>query len=355
MSRFLSPLLCVFALLGSLRAEQPPDPVAQGLLLLADPRADVHEPALCALVAGAPPERIEAALKGAPTPETLDRLERARHLIRVAASFAAAPAEGATRWMWLEEALSEGGGACAHAMLRRAGQPPLAAQRLLAEREAARGATQEYLAAAYENAFSPGPVVATAARRGASLVPHLLRLLASGPWREWPPGLRVMNQRFACWLLQALKPLEAVPYLLLHVSAPSATLQFDVLETLRALTGDPAWAMESRGGSAFDAAVAHVVPFWKRNGAALAGPARWMALDSLRHERDYLVSRAADPGHRENMFVEGAPDPHEWLYDFLARLGIYQRPSRAGLPPAEATAPAARLQELARAWHDLRG
>ncbi len=337
----LCALLLPLLVPGGAWAGDAPDPVSQALRLVGDARPELREAALRALVVGAPRERVEAARRdaaasGPQAAERLAGLARASHLIGVASRYAAAPAESVERWMWLEEAHADGGSLAGDAMLVRAGLGGEERERVLAARSTARADVLAYLDAAYAQAFDPAPVVGAAAKRGRAQVPALLRVLAGSPWREWPAGLRVMNQRFACGLLEALGAREAVPYLLMHVRAPSAWLQFDVLRALGTLTGDPAWTREpTTGRDRFEEVVAYAPTFWTREGAAHAAAARWLALDALAHERDWRLSRAADPTHRENAGVDGGPDPHEWVFGFLVGLGAVERPAAAGASAAE--------------------
>lgn len=332
----------------------PPDPLAQAVTWLGHADGAVRQRAFDVLVERADAARLVDPTSPAPTPLVREALHGARYLVGLAERLKAAPAGRTARYVVLEEALRSSWSAHVEALLARAGLGPADARRLLAERAAARVAYDAYFEAAWESMMDPRAAVAAAVKVGPALVPHLVAPLAVAPWltlEAWPQGEIAIRQRMSCWALQALRSPEAVPYLLAHVDAPSATLQFDVLTALAAITGDATWKVDV---GATDRLRALRTSWWARAGKPHASAARSWGLDALREATAYLVTVTSDPGQRRSVGADGGPDPLRDLCDRLRGLGVSALPDLP--PPAESLAArdvGAWLERIASAIHAL--
>lgn len=343
--RLLRALPLVFAVAHPVAAEEPASPLVQAQIWLTHEDAAVWQRAIDILVRRAEAGSLVEGERVTASDEIRQRRRGALALILAAKRLGAAQQGSTQRFLALEEVLRSPWAAHVDALLERAGLSATEAARLLAERAAARAAYETYLEQAWASFNDPTVAVATATKVGSALVPHLLESLSVSPWlahQGWPPGPSVMRQRMSVWALKALRTREAVPYLLLHVDAPSATLQWDAWDALQSLTGDKAWAPD-QGTLSVEVARTQRARWWAREGAAHAAAARWLALDALRSASDYLVALRADPQHRSPVGSDGAPDPLVELFAVLHLL--------CALPTADLPASQASLADLdAPAW-----
>lgn len=327
--RTLAIALTVLLCLSPSSAGEAPDPAMNAISYFTDARAERMQPAIdlliekgdAARIAVARPNAREASSEG---PERM-AYDGVSYCIDVARRYAATDAGSVSRWMTLDELMRSGWRGHVAAVVRRAGMTPLDAARVLAERAEAELAVQECFAAALGDEKAQELAVASAARRGNAIVPHALAVLAISPWiasAGWPGGSTVMHQRLAVRILTALNARVAIPYLLLHVDAPSAMLQFDALRALTLLTGDDSWATKdiSKGAEL----AGHRAVWWKLHGKDHATGARWCALTALAVATEFLVSleltrkSAANPADESPEPVAHLLGCLEWMTGYTA-------------------------------------
>lgn len=313
-------------------ADDANDRSANALSAVADDRPSIHRRAMEVLIEDADAGHVDAARGAATSVALRSRLDGVAYGIDVARRFASAEAGSVARWMTLEEWMRSDGACGVRAVLRRAGLADGVAARVLSERAEAARACHECLDEALAVGDTPArdEVVAKAARSGAAVVPHAVAALAIPPWiaaAGWPGGPTVIRQRMAVRLLVALRARVAVPALLLHVDAPSAFLQFDVLRGLADLSGDAAWkAVEV---SQTDVLRARRVEWGRREGRKDRDAVRWVGLEALRATADYLAA-AAWTSRRRPAAIEGAPDPVAELFAALEAVSGYTPPTKGG-------------------------
>jgi len=318
-------------------AADPPDPVVESLPDFEDARPEVHQRAIDRLIETADAARVlKMARIGVDVPAS-DDAERVRYGgaaygIELARRYAATELGSVARWMTLEELMRSAWKGHATSVLRRAGLSERDAARVLIERAQARLACQECFDQALADDHAQNVAVAEVARRGHAVVPQALGVLAVAPWiaaSGWPEGPTVMKQRVAVKIVTMAKARVAVPYLLQHVDAPSAMLQFDVLRALTELTGDAAWAASDL--SKLDALSAQRTAWWKREGSAYGEAARWFALDGLQLAADYQF--AVVRGSKVDPYqVDASPNPLAHLFKTIELLTGRQAPDDRGIP-----------------------
>lgn len=317
------------------RAGAAPDPMDQAVTWLADPDPAVRARAFDVLVLRAEPAQLSDDVRPGASAEVRAALHGVRYLVVMATRLAAFAPDAAGRYFVLDEVLRSPWAAHADAWLARAGLFPKDAARLLAQRAAAREAFEAYQVAAWGTmANDPSKEVDAIAKVGPSVLPHLVLPLANPPWlanQGWPTGPTVIRQRMSVWALKRMQARAAVPYLLLHVDAPSGTLQWDALDALATITGDASWKIDDLGD--MERLRELRATWWKQHGAPYSGATRSLAIDALRNATDFLVSLRADPKHWRKAAWDGAPDPLLHLYEVLALLGVV----REGLLPPPVT------------------
>lgn len=275
-------------------AGDAPDPVMSAYSYFEDARPELQQPAIELLIERGDVARLAEARRAHGDDWTADSPTRVAYDgvaygIDVARRYAAAEAGSVSRWMILDELMRSAWRAHVGAVLRRAGLTALEAARVLAERAQAELACQECFATAARDERTQELAVADALRRGNAIVPHALAILAISPWiafAGWPEEPTVLRQRLATRILAGAKATVAVPYLLVHVDAPSAMLQFDVLRALSELTADGTW-----GAKDLDPAdlASRRLGWWKLHGKGHADGARWFALSGLAIATNYLA------------------------------------------------------------------
>lgn len=312
--RHVAIALAVLLCLSPSWAGESPDPVMNAYSYFEDARPEMHQPAIALLIEKGDAARLAEA-RGVHRDEwAADSRERVAYDgvaygIDVAQRYAAAEAGSVSRWMILDEVMRSAWRVHVGAVLRRAGLTALDAARVLAERAQAELACEECFATALADQKTQDLAIADATRKGNAIVPHALAVLGIPPWiafAGWPAGPTVIHQRLAVRILTALKAKVAVPYLLLHVDAPSAMLQFDVLRALAQLTGDDKWSAQdvSKGAEL----AARRLAWWKLNGKGYAEGARWCALTGLAVAAEFLVSTGLTSKPAANLGDE-SPDP----------------------------------------------